>query len=171
MTRTPRCYLLPIVVSALVGLAGCSLDKESAVRAQLGAWVKLGETLYFDSRFECTAGVFETGSDDVHLAAQTVSLVADGVRLIGQKRVVAFDVPGQSPTLVSEAIMSSDLPKGLGILNAGVGAKNCMDDEVQHAYLKVLTTPGGILIFDPAAKVMAILDRAGDRVFFMRVAE
>ncbi|UWQ90262.1 hypothetical protein QEZ52_15985 [Aliisedimentitalea scapharcae] len=153
---------------ALGGLAGCAMDREADVRAQLDTWVELGATSYFQSTMECTAGVFATGSQYLSAPVQTVRSVRQGLLLMGHDIAVAFDVSGQTPTLVSEAVMTADLPKGLGVLSSGVAAKGCMDDTLTRSYLAALHSDQAMLIFDPASNVMAVLDRAGERIFYAR---
>ena len=153
---------------ALFGLAGCAMDREADVRAQLANWVKLGATSYFKSTMECTAGVFETASDYPSASLQIVRTVRQGLMLLGHDIAVAFEIAGQTPTLVSEAVMTADLPQGLGILSSGVAAKGCMNDPLVRSYLSALHSERAILIFDPASNVLAVLDRDGQRIFYAR---
>ncbi len=152
----------------VVGLSGCAQDRESAVRAELGQWLALGDTSYFDSSLECTAGVFALEGIEIRDTIPVVRTIKKGMRLLGEGTAVAFDVPDVSPTSVSEAIMSANLPGGLGILSSGVAAKNCMTDEVQHSYLAALTAADTVLFFDPSGNALAVLDRTHKRAFFAR---
>ncbi len=157
-------HVLPVGIV----LTGCAMDTEDAVRAQLGSWLSLGETLFFNSSRECSAGLFVAPSNRMRKVVQTVHSVRDGLHVMTLDSVVAFEIPGRSPTQVTEDIMTADLPTGLGFLNSGIAARNCMDEQVAAAYYEVLTTLGGVLIFDPETRGLAILDRDANRVFFAR---
>lgn len=160
--------LCGLATLALVGLAGCALESETTVRARLGDWVSLGATTYFSSTQECTAGEFELAIPDIKSAVFVTSSVAEGLNRLQRAQAVAFDVRGQSPTMISEFAMSNDLPVGLGVLSSGVAAKMCMDDPVKARYLKALTDPHGVLIFAPEDNALAVVDRRAKRVFYAR---
>ncbi|MBE1283008.1 MAG: hypothetical protein GJ676_06825 [Rhodobacteraceae bacterium] len=153
---------------ALTGLVGCALDREAQVRALLDSWVVLGRTTYFKSTMECTAGLFDTHSDQLSIMLQRVPTVRQGLLLMGHDLAVAFDVAGRTPTEVSEDVMEADLPKGLGVLTSGVAAKNCMDEALTVNYLEALHSERAMLIFDPTSNGLAILDRDRQRIFFAR---
>ena len=154
-----RFILLPAFVGlALTGLVGCAMDKEDEVRARVGDWVSLGETSYFKSTMDCTAGVFDVEGVRITSLISKARSVATGMTLLKNGEAVAFDVKGLSPNAVSEQIMSKDLPQGIGVLSSGVAGKNCMSQTVREAYLRALLNPGSVLMFDPDGNVMAVLD-------------
>ena len=153
---------------ALTGLAGCALDKEGAVRAQISDWVKLGETRYFYSTVDCTAGVFEVKGRRITSLISKAHSVATGVRLLKNGNTVAFELDGQSPNIVAELIMSKNRLQGIEVLSSGVSGKNCMNKPVKAAYLQALLDPTSVLIFDPNGNVMAVLDRSNNQLFFSR---
>ena len=153
---------------ALMGLVGCALDSESEVRAQLATWVNLGETHYFDSSMGCTAGLFAVEDTRLRSFITKVRSVDSGLKAIEEDKTVAFDIAGQSPSLVSEAVMTADLPKGLGLLSSGVAAKDCMKDGLKRAYLTTLNSAQAVMIYDAKTNAVAILDRINKRVFFAR---
>lgn len=153
---------------ALLGLAACALDREAEVRAQLGGWMPLGDTLYFESKLECTAGVFATQADFLQGKVRTVSTLHDGLAALGKEATVAFELEGMTPDQVSQAVMSADLPKGLGVLSSGLSARACMDEDTKSAYLGALKSPAALLVFAPENNALVILDRDGRQVFFAR---
>ncbi len=157
-----------LAILAIAGLTGCAQDRESAVREELGQWLILGETLYFESSIECTAAVFVLRGAEIRETIPVVALITPGIRFLKEGRAVAFDVPDVSPSDISETIMSTDLPTGIGLLSSGVAAKNCMGEDTRDSYLAALTASGAVLIFDPSGNGLAVLDRAGKRVFFAR---
>jgi hypothetical protein len=161
--------LLGAAALALTGRAGCAMDSEEAIRAEVSAWVNPGETLYFDSSMDCTAAQFEVPNlvgDKSALAYAT--RCAKGLEALQQGRAVAFDVPGQSPNAVSEQVMTQDLPQGLGVLSSGISGKNCMTGGVKAAYLSALLDPDAVLFFHPETDGMAVLDRSNRRLYFVR---
>jgi len=164
-----RSILLPgFVALALTGLAGCAMDDEEDVRAQVGNWVTLGDTSYFKSTMDCTAGVFAVEGTRITSLIAKARSVATGMTLLKDGTAVAFDVKGLSPNAVSEQIMSKDLPQGLGVLSSGIAGKNCMSDPVKDAYLRALLDPDSVLMFDPDGNVMAVLDRSNATLYYAR---
>lgn len=160
-----------LAVLALTGLAGCALDKEGAVRAQIGDWVKLGDTHYFYSTVDCTAGVFEVKGRRITSLISKTRSIATGVRLLESGKAVAFEADGQSPNDVADQIMSNNRLQGIGVLSSGVSGKTCMNKPVKDAYLQALLEPSSVLIFDPIGSVMAVLDRSNNQLFFSRGRE
>lgn len=163
-----RMPLRGLMALAFLGLAGCAMDEEAEVRAQAETWAALGDTIYFESKWTCTAAVFAVEETRIRSFITKVRKVDRGLRLTGEGETVAFDVDGLSPTEVSEAVMSADLPKGLSVLNSGVAAKDCMEGTVPAAYLSALNDPQAVLIFAPENKAMAVLDRRNKRLFYAR---
>nr|WP_255734544.1 hypothetical protein [Epibacterium sp. MM17-32] len=164
-----RLILRAAAAPALVAvLLGCSLDQEEEVRAQVQDWVKLGETYYFFSRVNCTAALFEVKASRISSMVKKVRNVDAGMRAITEGEAVAFEIPGMSPTVVTEKIMTRDLPQGLGVLSSGTGGKDCMAIEMEEAYFNALLDPTSVLIFEPEEKFMAVFDRRNRRLFFSR---
>ncbi|NRB17362.1 MAG: hypothetical protein HRU33_07240 [Rhodobacteraceae bacterium] len=157
-----------LVALALTGLAGCAMDKEDAVRARVGTWVNLGDTRYFKSSMDCTAGVFDVEGSRITSLITKARSVATGMVMLKDGEAVAFDVKGLSPNAVSEQIMSKDLPQGIGVLSSGIAGKNCMSKPVKAAYLRALLDPDSVLMFDPDGNVMAVLDRRNERLYYAR---
>lgn len=160
--------IVAAVMFAMIALAGCALDRETQVRALLERWFALGETDYFESTLECTAAVIDLKGVEIRETIIVVRTIEKGLKVLGDGKAIAFDVPETSPTLVSEAVATADLPKGLGILSSGVSAKNCMTDQVRDRYLNALLLPGSVLFFDPSDNALAVLDRDNAQVFFAR---
>lgn len=156
------------LLAGLAAVAGCALDKEADVRARLDGWLMLGDTLYFESNRDCTAGLFAlTGR--THRSGLKVSRnLSNGITWIRQGRAVAFDMPGRSPTYISERLTTEDLPNGLGVLSSGVTTTHCMTEEVKSAYVETLNAAGGLLIFDTEDNALAIVTADRSHVFFAR---
>ncbi|MFD3190577.1 hypothetical protein ACFMPD_09920 [Sedimentitalea sp. HM32M-2] len=151
-----------------VALTACAQDREQSVRGRLERWLVLGETAYFKSTIECTAAAFAVQGPEIRETITVVRTIRKGVRLLRQGTAVAFDVPGVDPSRVSEAIMALDLPDGLGVITAGVAAKDCMTETVAKQYAAALTDPDTVLFYDPQEKTLSIFDRSQQRVYFTR---
>ncbi|WP_146344736.1 hypothetical protein [Falsiphaeobacter marinintestinus] len=165
----PHCMpRVALAIAAIATLAGCAMDSEAKVRTQLGAWVNLGETVYFESRMDCTAALFKTRSTTARASVSMVRTLPDGLRLISAGETVGFDLPAQSPNAISQQVMSADLPNGLGLVSSGISGKNCMSDTVQRAYLTALTSDNSIMIYAPSTNALAVLDVQQGQVFFAR---
>lgn len=153
---------------ALATLAGCAMDKEQAVRAQVDAWVDIGETLHFNSQMGCTAAVFQLASTEVKSAAPHAVTIRDGMTLLAQIGAVSFQTPDLSPSDISAQINSMETSIGNGVLVAGLGARDCLTGDWKAAYLDALLAKGGILIFKRDGNALAIVDRRTQRVYFGR---
>lgn len=156
------------VALAFVGVAGCALDREADVRVRLDGWVSIGDTVHFKSAIDCTAGEFVLRQPRIKSKVAVVDTVDEGLRLLQQGWAVGFDVPGQSPSEVSETISFRNLPEGIGVLASGVSAKECMSDEMRSRYLAALTTTDAVLVFDTTDNALAVVDHGARLVFFMR---
>lgn len=163
-----RAAYAALAALALIGLAGCAMDKEEEVRAQIGDWVKLGETGYFHSTMSCTAAVFRVKGLRITSLISKARTVGTGMTLLKQGNAVAFDLKGLSPNAVSEEIMTIDLAQGIGVLSSGVAGKDCMSADVKRAYLRALLDPEAVLMFDPNGNMMAVLDRRRKWMFYAR---
>ena len=134
---------LAILLTVLLGPAGCALDREAALRAELSAWLFLSQTRYFASSHGCTAAVFDLVSPALKSAAPpAVTSLDTALARIGQGRAVRLSGPARSPNALSQALMTRDMHAGLGLLSAGVGpARACMPDWVARGYQRVLRSP------------------------------
>lgn len=160
-----------LALSAALGLSACALDKETHVRAALQEFLKLGETYYFYTTTQCTAALFDVKASRISSFAKKVRSVDAGLAALGEEddiQPISFEIPGLSPTAVTEEVMTRDLPKGLGVLTAGVAGKDCMAKEMEVAYFNALLDPTSVMIFDPEDKFTVIFDRRNSRAFYSR---
>ncbi len=159
--------LVPLSLGLLT-LAACTMDKESAVRAQLNTWLVLEDTHYFKSKRDCTAGLFTTGAKQIMSGLTKVHSTAQGLRLIGQGRAVAFDLADRTPAQVQEEIDRSDHSVGLAMLASGLAAKPCFTPALKSAFADALNADGVVLIYDPNNYALALFDGARKQVFYTR---
>lgn len=157
------------LLSALMILSACALDKEEALRSQLSAWVELGETYFFQSSSSCTAAVFHTAENPrlTSLLEHARSLNT-GMQLLEAKQPVVFAISGKSPNAVTEDIMSRDLPQGLGVLNSGLAGVSCMSDLVKSIYYQAIRNPTSQLLFVPDSNAMVVLDKQAMALIYVR---
>ncbi len=153
-------------------LAGCfRLDTEAGVRAQLRTWLFLAQTRHFTSRSTCTAAIFETISGELR-GSGPLRRVADldsGQRLLAKGHAVAFELPGLTPNMVSEALMSVNLSEGLGLISSFVGpSQACMTEAFQNDVYLALMSPDTVMIYDPSHNALVLLHRPSQIAFFLR---
>ncbi|MGR3759816.1 hypothetical protein ACUXV3_06725 [Roseobacteraceae bacterium NS-SX3] len=156
------------LISALMLLSGCALDKEEQLRAQLSAWAELGETFFFDSTSSCTAAVFHTKSPRISSLLPRARSLDTGLRMLGAGQPVLLSVGGRSPNALTEDIMSRDLPQGLGVLNSGLAGLGCMTDVVKSIYYRAIMNPASKLALLPGEGAMMVLDPQAQALLYVR---
>ncbi|WP_264210235.1 hypothetical protein [Leisingera thetidis] len=161
--------LFTCLLTALAFLSACALDKEEALRAQLSAWVDLGETFFFQSSMSCTAAVFHTAeSPRITSLVERARSLNTGMQMLEAGKPVAFAVSGKSPNAVTEDIMSRNLPQGLGVLNSGLAGVSCMSDLVKSVYYQAIRNPASTLVFVPDSGAMLVLDKQAMALIYVR---
>ena len=142
------------------------------MRAEISPWLKLQETQSFTSKSTCTVAVF--GLEDSEIATGNgltqVFSTRQGIKAIGAGQTVLFGMPGMSPTLVSEALMTKNLPQGLGLLSSGVGpVLSCVKgDELKGAIYGTLVSPAARLIYIPAGNAIILIYPPENVAIFLR---
>jgi hypothetical protein len=161
---------LAILLTVLLGPAGCALDREATLRAELSAWLFLSQTRYFASSHGCTAAVFDLVSPALKSAAPpAVTSLDAALARIGRGRPVRFSAAARSPNALSEALMTRDLHAGLGLLSAGVRpARACMADWVARGYQRVLRSPKAVTIYDAGGNALLLVYPPERLAFFLR---
>lgn len=153
-------------------LAGCfRLDTEAGVRAQIKTWVFLAQTRSFTSRGTCTAAIFDTISGELRGSGpvRRVNDLHTGQKLLAEGRAVAFELPGLTPNMVSEALMSVNLSEGLGLVSSFVGpSMKCMSEAFQADVYLALMSPDTVMIYDPGSNAVLLLHRPSQIAFFLR---
>lgn len=161
--------LIPVLAGlALLGLAGCAMDREAAVRAQLGNWVILADTTFFRSTLHCTAGVFSVSSDAIRNSIQRVQSVNRGLRLIRQDIAVAFVVEGMLPADIHAELNEAYRWVGLSMLMSSLAAKDCFPPKLVVAFSDALHSIDVVLMYDPANAAVALFEPANNRIFYAR---
>lgn len=156
------------LISLLSLLTGCALDKEEELRAQLGDWVTLGDTYFFSSTSSCTAAVFHAESTRISSLLEPARSVDTGLKMLAEGQSVVFKVGGKSPNALVEAIMSRDLPHGIGVLNSGLAGVNCMSELVKSIYHQAIMNPASRMAFIPEGRAVLVVDPQAKAVIYVR---
>ncbi|WP_172329855.1 hypothetical protein [Mangrovicoccus sp. HB161399] len=153
-------------------LAGCSLDREDALRAELAPWLSLLGTRQFVSKSSCTLAVFRLETADVAMEGGLQSAMSAGpaLDLVAAGVPVIFDFPGRSPTEISEQLMSKDLARGLGLLSSGIGpVLDCAESEViRKGIYRMLVTRATRMIYVPDGNALILVYPPEKLAVFMR---
>ncbi|MQQ07674.1 hypothetical protein GFB49_04325 [Epibacterium sp. SM1979] len=152
----------------LLAIAGCSNQSEDDVRTRLNDWVSLGETLYFHADARCSAAVFDLKSTRISSAVSRARTFQSGENLLDRQEPVFFDIKGESPHSVTEALMSASLHRGVGLISPGISARKCMTETLQSYYLQALLDENADLVFDPEEKAMIVVDGENRWLFYAR---
>lgn len=153
---------------ACLMVAGCAKQNEEDVRTRVSSWMNLGETLYFHSQPGCSAAVFDLKSTRISSKVTRARTLQTGVKMLGRDGPVFFDIKGETPHSVSEAMMNANLHRGIGMISSGIAAKNCMTETLQTYYLRALLDENADLVYDPQEKAMIVLDGENRWLFYAR---
>ena len=160
------------IIAVSLFLSACfAIDTEDAARDLAGRWVFLGATRSFVSQDTCTVARFSLTSDTVRGTGgpKPVRSIDAAVKALKADVTVLFDMPGATPNQISEALMTSNLFEGLGLLSSFVGpSRRCMDDTYAAAVAVALMSPEARLIYDPVTNAMLMLYPPGSEAFFLR---
>lgn len=161
-----------LALSACLMLVSCaSLDEEDSLRAELKKWLFLAQTKHFTSKQTCTIGVFELASSELRSTApRKVTTFREALHYIRKDRAVTFDMPGVTPSEISEGVMSLDLSHGLGLVSAGVGPYlDCLEEgPIMNGFYAVLTSPEAVTIYSPAGNFLLMVYPPEAVALFMR---
>lgn len=140
-------------------LPGCgALDKEDQLRAELADWLYLAETRYFASKHNCTVAVFDVARAEVRTVVPRVSSVETALLRIEKGEPVFFRTQQSTPNEISQALMSKNLQKGVGMLTAGTGpTTGCMTDGIAAGYYRILTSDETLTIYDSAGEALLLI--------------
>jgi len=117
-----------------------------------------GDSLYFKSKSTCTAAVYSLRSGAVKSALPVAGNVDEALARLEARGVLGMAHPEGTPDEAFIAVMNADRAIGVGLQNAAVGARACMDDATQGILNQLLKTRGAVLAFDPETGLVAIMD-------------
>lgn len=167
--RTVRTVRVAVVSGVLsLVLSGCVLDDEATVRRQLAQWVVLGDTSYFKSQRQCTAGVFLTKAQNVKSRISKARSIGHALRVINKGNAVAFRVNGMTPGEVHKQLDMANRTIGLGMLTSGLGGRKCLTPALQDEFALALRRKDVVVLYDPKNHALALFERTSKRVFYAR---
>ena len=156
-------------LAALAVLAGCALDTQESLKKQLSARLYILEVMHFTSKSSCTAAVFTLALGAFRKPYPQARSIDSALERIRGQNQVQFQLDGLSPNEITEAIMSRDLPHGLGLISAGIGpARDCMDARIARGYHRVLLSPLSQMVYLPQDNALLILYPPEKLAFFLR---
>jgi hypothetical protein len=163
--------LLPIprsltAVVALGALAACTPDTEAEFRDEVGAWLSLGETLYFNATRACTGAVFEARSGILASAMRSATSWREARLALDAGAPVAFETLTLTPSDFTGIVMDEDPTLGSQMISGGLAIRDCLDAARQSEYLTALREPDAALMFDPATRTVGVLS-ADRRTLFI----
>lgn len=160
--------------AALLWATAClPLDREAALRQEVGRYVFLAQTREFRSTARCTAASFAVISEGLRQTrgARPAYSLDEALHHLRRGRVVAFAIPGASPNMISARLMTLAPPEGAGLVAAVVTpARGCMSDSFRSDMARVLASPETMLIYDPARRAALLLHRPLPMAFYLRAA-
>ncbi len=172
MPLHPRITLAGALLLLLLPLAGCQLDSEEDLRSELSQWLTPVETKHFLSKSSCTVGIFRVKTPDVALenGMERAFNAEAALELVEAGSPVLFEFAGKSPTEVSEALMTADLARGLGLLSSGIGpVLSCaQEDKLRQGIYRMLIYRGTKLIYLPSGNAMVLVYPPEKLAVFMR---
>lgn len=150
-------------------LAGCALDSEDELRRVLGSRLYLLDTVHFSSAGNCTAAVFTLALAEFRAPFPMAVSLEGALDKLEAGEAAHLHLEGLTPNEISEAVMSHDLPTGLGLISAGIGpAQDCMSDPVSRGYYRVLTSVETQMVYLPEENALLLLYPPEKLAFFLR---
>ncbi|WP_294623512.1 hypothetical protein [uncultured Roseovarius sp.] len=164
--------LLPVLAMAFLGVvAGCGPEDETAMRDRMGQYFSLRETVAYEARRPCLAGVFHVADDRVKAAMPVASGVGEMLGLLARRDRALLNDPGQSPDELFIEVMNVERTQGMRMRRAGLEALECMDAVTETAFRHAVDGPGNLVGFDAQSGLLMLLDRRNRLLVIARGAE
>ena len=144
---------------ALAVVAGCARDDEAAMRARLGQWFSLDETVAFSARMDCAAAHFGIVDGAIKAAMPLERGVAGMLRALDRRGVAALDDARQAPGDGIAAVLDADRAVGTAMRLAALEARACMSGPLEGRFRQLLTRPRAVLAYDTENGAVMVLDR------------
>ncbi|WP_298911235.1 hypothetical protein [uncultured Aliiroseovarius sp.] len=154
-------------VACLISLTACNLHGEADLRATLGKYFTLGDTLSFESKMTCTAAVFRAALNDVKPGMPLAATSVEAQELFRASGKAALRADGQTPhDLTDEMLTSEDGAFGRQALAAAALVGKCLSDADSKDFRRALTRPGATIAYDTGVQGVMILDPVERKLFF-----
>ncbi len=148
-----------LALTGVMALGSCDRTDETAMRAHLGQWFALGETMSFDAKWNCAAGAFRLVDTQVGSALPVVGNAPRAMQILLDRGAVALDQAGVAPNQTLIDMVNANRDMGTKMRRAGIDGLTCMDDLTESAFSYALGTPGGLLAFDSELGALILMDR------------
>ncbi|APX21498.1 MULTISPECIES: hypothetical protein [Salipiger] len=149
-------------------LSACFYGTEGQLRGKLSDTLYLRDTLYFRDRLGCTAALFSIYTRHPRPRVMRAGDVAAALSLLDRGKPVAFET-GLSPDGISRAVLEHETRSGLGIVSAGVsGATQCLEPALEEPLYRAMLDPQVVTVYDPQAKVLALIEWSEKRAWVLR---
>jgi len=148
-----------LALSGLMAVGGCTRTDETAMRAHLGQWFALGQTMSFDAKWRCAAGSFRLVDTQVASALPVVRNAPRAVSVLLDRGAVALEQSGVPPNQSLINMVNANHDLGSKMRRAGIDARDCMDATTESAFSYALGDPGGLLAYDHQLGALILMDR------------
>lgn len=149
---------LSLLMFCALSLSACSRHGENEVRTLLDRWFALGEQVYFQSAFRCTAAVFDLRSTEPKSALRIENEMTRGLRILERTGIMALSLEGESPDQVFLAIMNANRNIGVPVQVAAVLSRDCMDLTTEGVFHAALTNTNSLFVWHGDEASIIILD-------------
>jgi len=164
--------LLSVLAVAFLGVvAGCGPEDEAAMRDRLGQYFSLRETVAYEARRVCLAGVFHVADDRIKAAMPVASGVGEMLGLLGRRNLALLNDPRQSPDALFVEVMNVERTQGMQMRRAGLEALDCMDAVTETAFRHALDGRGNLVGYDAKSGLLMLLDRRNRLLVIARGAK
>ena len=168
----PRRGLLPVLALASVGMAaGCGPEDEAAMRDRLGQYFSLRDTVAYEARQPCVAGVFRLADDRIKAAMPVAGGVGEMLDLLARRDLALLQDQGQSPDSAFVAVMNAERARGMQMRRAGLEARNCMDATIETAFRHAIDGVGNMVAYDAESGLLMLVDRRNRLLVVARGAQ
>ncbi|MRU14271.1 hypothetical protein FDP25_02395 [Roseovarius sp. A21] len=164
--------LLPILAVASAGLvAGCGPEDEPAMRDRLGQYFSLRDTVAYEARRPCVAGVFRLADDQVKAAMPVANGVGEMLALLAREDLALLKDRGHSPDAAFVTVMNVERARGMQMRRAGLEARACMDATIETAFRHALDGVGNMVAYDVKSGLLMLVDRRNRLLVVARGAQ
>lgn len=141
------------------------------MRDRLGQYFSLRDTVSYEARNPCIAGVFRLADDRVKAAMPVAGGVGEMLGLLKRRDLALLTNARQSPDAVFVQVMNQERARGMQMRRAGLEALECMDAVTETAFRHALDGQGNMVGFDADSGLLMLLDRRNRLLVIARGAK
>jgi len=152
--------LLPVLAMASAGMvAGCGPEDESAMRERLGQYFSLRDTVAYEARRPCVAGVFHLADDRIKAPMPVAHGVGEMLALLAREDLALLKDRRHSPDAAFVTVMNAERARGMQMRRAGLEARACMDATIETTFRHALDGVGNMVAYDVKSGLLMLVDR------------